>query len=255
MVLIATVTIFIFCMKHLFEKYKIYGFRKFLRFSIGEVFYNRMWMQIVRKSFAQKGEDVIIDNLLGSKKKGSYVDIGAYDPHRFSNTKRFYLRGWCGINVEPDFNNYKKFVKDRKRDINLNIGIAGSNRNLTFFKFIPDTLSTFSEVEAAKYEKKGYKLAEKIQVKVRKLRDVLREYCENKAVDFISIDTEGYGLEVLKSNDWRRFRPKVMCVESTVRGVGTRKRDMRIEKFLLQHRYKKICDIGSNSIFFDRRGK
>ncbi|MDO8734008.1 MAG: tetratricopeptide repeat protein, partial [Elusimicrobiota bacterium] len=38
-------------------------------------------------------EDIIINQLLGNKKSGFYIDVGAYDPSRFNNTKRFYERG------------------------------------------------------------------------------------------------------------------------------------------------------------------
>ena len=54
--------------------------------------------------------------------KGFYVDIGGYDPDYDSVTKLFYLRGWHGINVEPQPSGYRLFEEKRNRDINLNIG-------------------------------------------------------------------------------------------------------------------------------------
>ena len=52
-------------------------------------------------SFSQEGEDLILNRFLGKKEKGFYVDIGAHDPKRFSNTNIFYERGWTGINIDP----------------------------------------------------------------------------------------------------------------------------------------------------------
>jgi len=193
-------------------------------------------------SYSQWSEDIIIDDLLGKKKGGFYVDIGAYDPTRFSNTKKFYLRGWKGINIEPDPIRIRKFYNERSRDINLNIGIANKNSLLNFFKFSPQTLSTFSKKSLNDYQKQGYKLNEIIKVKVLKLSKVLEKNCRsNKRIDFLSIDTEGLDLEVLKSNNWKKFRPKVICIE----GQGGNP-----EKFLIKLGYKKVHTNQTNTIFY-----
>ena len=115
-------------MKNFFYKFKIYGFKKIIIFAFAEL-KNRLLMQLVYKSFSQKGEDIMIDKILGNKKMGCYIDIGANDPHRFNNTKRFYNRGWTGVNIEPDPKCYQKIVTNRKRDINLNLG------NFAYVKF------------------------------------------------------------------------------------------------------------------------
>lgn len=195
---------------------------------------------ILLKSFSQGDEDIIIDNLLGRNKRGFYVDVGAYDPMRFNNTQRFYIRGWKGINIEPDPIKIAKFNKLRPRDINLNIGIANKNRTLNFFKFEPETLSTFSKKSAKSYQKQGYNLTERIKIKVYKLGKILEENYQGKQIDFFSIDTEGYDYETLKSNDWKKFKPKVICIEG---------QSYKIEKFLSKLGYKKVSHTEVNSIF------
>lgn len=197
-------------------------------------------MRIFKTSYSQWGEDIVIDNLLGNKKKGFYVDVGAYDPTRFSNTKRFYLRGWTGINIEPDPIKIRKFYKERPKDINLNVGVANKNGTLSFFKFDPQTLSTFSKNTAADYQKQGYIIIETLKVKVSKLGQILEKECKNRQIDFFSIDTEGSDLEVLQSNNWKRFKPKVICIE----GQGNNP-----EKLLSRLGYKKIYKTRTNSIF------
>ncbi len=228
--------------KQLFIKLKIYGLRKFLLFLFYEI-KNKIWLEFVHGSYSQHGEDLIIDKILGYKKKGFYVDIGAYDPHRFSNTKRFYLRGWHGINVEPNCVNFRKFTRERKRDINLNIGVGNSNSKLTFYQFIPDTLSTFSEKEANNYLKHGYKLISKKKVNVQKLSAILQKYFVNKSIDFISIDTEGYEMEVLKSNDWKKYKPKLFCIET-----NTGKSHI-VETYLKHKGYTEVFRNKVNSVY------
>lgn len=234
---------------NLLDKLKIYGVKKFTIFAVQEL-KNKILMQMLRNSYSQCGEDLIIDKLLNFKPKGFYIDVGANDPHRFSNTKRFYKRGWHGINVEPDFGNYQKFLAKRTRDINLNIGLGNVDSYLTFYKFFPDTLSTFSKEENDAYIKKGYKLIDTIKVEVKQLSNVFTEHCDNQNIDFMSIDTEGFDMQVLEGNDWIHFKPTIICIESVshVDKEGKEQNENQ-ETFLKKVGYKKVCDTGLNSIY------
>ncbi len=237
-------------MKNILDKLKIYGPKTFLLFAVGEL-RNKLVMQLIKGSYSQKGEDLIMDKLLKNKKRGFYVDVGAYDPKRFSNTYRFYRKGWTGINIEPDNTNYKKFLDARKRDINLNVGVGQGKQSLVFYKFVPDTLSTFSKKEEEEYRKQGYKLVDTIRVKIESLSRIFSKYCKNKRIDFISVDTEGYDLEVLKSNDWGKFRPTLICVESFEhhRGGGKAIEYDYMEPFLKKIGYAKVFANGLNCIY------
>ena len=54
-------------------------------------------------------------------------------------------------------------------------------------------------------------------VKSRTLKSVLREHVDkDQTIDFMSIDVEGHEKQVLLSNDWQAFRPKVLCIEATL---------------------------------------
>ena len=223
-------------------KLKIYGPKKFVGFAFSEL-WNGFYMQTIRKSYSQNGEDLVIDSFLSHKTVGFYVDVGACDPYRFSNTKRFYDRGWNGINIEPAPTNYKKFLKVRPRDINLNMGIGGTKNRMTFYKMFPDTLSTFSKESADNYMQEGYKLIEKLEIQADTLAGVLKEYAAGKTIDFLTVDTEGLDLVVLRSNDWEKFHPEVVCVENS-------HADMReLESFLNSVGYKKFFDNKMNCIF------
>jgi len=238
-------------MNSVYEKIKIYGPVKSFGYILNEL-YRRIWMGFYRRSYSQKGEDLVIDKILGRRNKGFYIDIGANDPSRFSNTKRFYDKGWKGINIEPDYDNFSRIKAARERDVNLNIGIANNDGKLEFYRFVPDTLSTFCKEEADEYVEQGYNLVEKIEVSVRKLSDVLKEHCHGREIDFMSIDTEGFDMQVLRSNDWNKFVPKLICIESvahTMSGKDNEKDDNH-EPFLIKLGYKKVYDNGLNSIYF-----
>ena len=211
----------------------------------------RLYAQFIKGSYSQYGEDLIIDKILGFKKDGFYIDIGAGDPSRFNNTKRFYLRGWHGINIEPNVSIFKKLKEDRKRDINLNIGIRKNKGRINFFVFFPDTLSTFSEKIAKDYTNQGFRIVKKLRVEVKKLAKVFEEYVEKEAVDFLSIDTEGGELDILESNHWEKYRPKLICVETSPHGEGDS--GLKIENYLKSVAYREIFDNRLNKIFIDSR--
>lgn len=196
-----------------------------------------------QKSFSQNGEDILIDKLLGEKRTGFYVDVGAYHPSRLNNTKRFYLRGWTGINIEPDPKKIENFYNARPKDINLNFGVANKTGKLLYYRFEPETLSTFSQTAAEDFKKQGFRLIGTFKVKVFKLADILEKYSKNQQIDFVSIDVEGYDYEVLESNNWKKFRPKLVCIEAEASD------DKKFEIFMAKLGYKKVCKNHNNLIF------
>lgn len=209
-------------------------------------------------SYSQKGEDLAIYKYLKNKTKGFYVDIGASHPERFSNTKYFYNKGWKGINVEPDPIRIELFKRNRKRDINLNFGISNKKGFASFYKFDPQSFSTLSKQEAQTLVKVGYKLQEKIKIKTFRLADILKKYAK-KEIDFMTVDTEGLDLLVLKSNDWNKFRPKVVCVETIdfidalTDTKSTSKRKLNIDRYLLKQGYEEYLSNGLNTLYIEKR--
>ncbi|WP_246838284.1 FkbM family methyltransferase [Leptospira meyeri] len=157
---------------------------------------------------------MVLRDLFGDKKKGYYVDIGAYDPYRFSNTSYFYELGWTGINIEPSPDGYKRFEIHRIRDQNLNIGIGLAESELVYYRFEEAALNTF-DAERVKFleETTNYKSKDNVKVKVRPLASVLQEFAPNQEIDFMNIDVEWNEISVLKSGDWKKFRPKVILIE------------------------------------------
>jgi len=207
----------------------------------------------IKGSFSQKGEDLVIDKILGFRKKGFYIDVGAHNPNVFNNTKRFYIKGWSGINIEPNPVLFKEFIRQRRRDINLNIGVKNTSGKAIFYEFESDGLSTFSKKEAESNINLGYKLKQELKISVISLNRIFEKYCKAKKIDFISIDTEGLDFEVLQSNNWNKFRPKVVCIEtgdfnSMITGEKSGKKKL-IESFMIKNNYQQKYDNGLNTIY------
>jgi FkbM family methyltransferase len=168
-------------------------------------------------SFGQNGEDVILYSLLDDIKKGFYVDVGANHPARDSVTKHFYRLGWRGINIEPSPLLHGLMAADRPRDINLMVGVSDKPGELAFRDYPDgDGLSTFSADMQQQYEKSDNYFTNKYKdykVPVQTLEQIFKQQ-KVPTIDFLKVDIEGYEYEALVSNDWKKYRPRVVCIEA-----------------------------------------
>lgn len=176
---------------------------------------NSLWGGFKEIYYSQNGEDIIINKIFSSQKEGFYVDVGAHHPKRYSNTYLLYKKGWRGINIDPNPLTIKLFKKSRKNDINLQCGISGEKKELSYYNFSDPAMNSFSEAVAKELcKKKWIKLLDVNKIDTYTLGDVLERYLPVDAkVDLLNIDTEGLDIEVLKSNNWNKFKPSVIVVE------------------------------------------
>lgn len=165
-------------------------------------------------SFSQNSEDLFIMDYFTDKPNGKFIDIGAYDVERFSNTRALYLAGWVGILVEPAPQNYKAIAEHYKDDEKikvLNIAIGETTGEIDFYESDGDAVST-SEIEHMnKWGAAGVKY-NKIKVQQVDVEDFMNEYA--KDCDFLSIDTEATNMIVFKNIPtfvWEQI--KMLCIE------------------------------------------
>lgn len=171
-------------------------------------------------SYAQNREDRILEAFFPDELTGFYVDIGANHPIIESVTKIFYDKGWHGINVEPNAMLYDMLVFERPRDTNLKIGISDKAGELEFTEYVGDGLSTFSKSTQHEYEEsdmqffKDYaKVVSRYKVPVQTLQEIFK-VAKVKRIQFLKVDVEGFEYEVLEGNDWKTYRPEIICIEA-----------------------------------------
>ena len=188
-------------------------------------------------SFSQDGEDMLLRGVFEGQATGFYVDVGAHHPQRFSNTHYFYLSGWRGINIDAMPGSMGPFHQLRPRDINLEIGVSESAGMLTYYAFNDSALNGFSKEVADRITASGqYQLQFTKPVPSRPLSEILDEYLPvNQTIDFLTIDVEGLDDAVLRSNNWEKYRPRVILAESlhVTHTSGT--------QFLKSLGYREIC--------------
>jgi FkbM family methyltransferase len=208
----------------------------------------------VNLSYSQDGEDMVLRRLLEGQRQGFYVDVGAHDPYRFSNTCYFHRRGWRGINIDPNPDTIKAFDRERASDVNICVGVADAPGKLLFHLFSEPALNTFDVNLAAERAKLPcYQLLERRDVRVRRLDDLLGQYLpQGQKIDFLSVDVEGMDLAVLCSNDWTQFRPRLLLVEAHRRYMTEIEEDP-INLFATDVGYRLIAKTLNTLIYEDAR--
>lgn len=202
-------------------------------------------------SFSQCGEDLLIDYIfeLRGLRMPTYLDIGAHNPFYLNNTAIFYMRGCRGINIEANPGLIGNFRKNRKEDINLNIGISDQPGTLDFYIMADSTLSTFSREESESMVKSGHKLAGVKKIELMTVQAVLDKYNDGKFPDLLTIDVEGLDQKILQSIDFSSRYPKVICVEAAEYSpIGAGARRTGLIDFLVSKGYYEYANTNLNAI-------
>jgi len=184
-----------------------------------------------RNYYSQFGEDAVLQNIFremawgqafknkSSKMRtyrGFYVDIGAFAPIQHSNTYWFYQRGWRGINIDATPGSMQIFRWIRRRDINLETAISSQEGEMIHYCWgIPHVMNTISKENADQITLKSGQIPQQLTIKSRTLEHVLDEYLPiGQTIDFLTLDVENHNLEVLKSNNWGKYKPRIVLVEA-----------------------------------------
>ena len=199
--------------------------------------------------YSQEGEDILLSRIFENKKTGFFVDVGAHHPQRFSNTFLLYKRGWHGINIDPLPGSMKIFEKIRPRDTNLEIAVSEKEQELTYYMFSEPALNGFSKNISMQRQNEDCKIKNMIKVPSLPLAKILANHLpKRQIIDLLNVDVEGLDLEVLKSNDWQIYRPKIILVEILHSGLSTIKTEP-IYKFLEKMRYSLVSKLFHTCIF------
>jgi len=175
---------------------------------------------------------------------GKFIDIGAYDPFKFSNTRCLYERGWNGIYVEPSpicFARFKEVYKNEMRIHLINAAIAPTDGTITLYDSNGDAISTTDISHKDKWEKCSNVQYVPITVPAISMQKFMSQF--GMDVDFISIDTEGTNYQLFSLlPDYFLHRLKMICIEhdgyyqnimSKLHGYGFRQIDLNDENLIV----------------------
>ncbi|MDQ3336723.1 MAG: FkbM family methyltransferase [Myxococcota bacterium] len=198
-----------------------------------------------RTSYAQEGEDLILARIFESQQTGTYVDVGAHHPQRFSNTYLLYKRGWRGVNIDATPGSMSLFQLVRPHDINLEIGVTAKAEERDFYLFDEPALNTFDAERARSLSQ--YKIESVRRVRCAPLSQILRDHAI-ATLDLLTIDAEGFDFEVLQTLDWDATKPRVVLIEQFSRDMQGLV-DTETHRYLHDRGYRLIAKTW-NSVFY-----
>jgi FkbM family methyltransferase len=178
-----------------------------------------------KRSYAQCGEDQVVFFMLKylNVRKKDYLDIGAWAPILNNNTYLLYSMGYRGLLIEPNIDACKKLREVRPGDKVLEAGIGVSSvREADYYVMTKSSWNTFSKEEAERQVKVSNNtvlIKEVIKMPLLDINQVMDEHFQ-RAPAFVSVDTQGLELAILKSIDYGRFRPEIICAETLVTGTN-----------------------------------
>jgi FkbM family methyltransferase len=184
-----------------------------------------------KRSWSEHGEDLIVLNMIKLQtydlSQIRYLDIGASDPFFLSNTYLLYSLGASGVLVEPNPEDAHRLRRKRRRDVVINAAVSEQpNGTAKLFRLSAGAYNTLLEDKAKQVVADSQNFAPQdrqslngtIDVDLVSINDVVVSHFAPATLNFISIDTEGYDLRILRSIDWtlmttRMARPFVIMTE------------------------------------------
>ena len=198
-----------------------------------------------KKSYAMDGEDIAINNFVEIKNDGFYLDVGAHHPLQRNNTFLLFKKGWKGINIDINEFSIDLFNFLRPNDLNILTAISDKEGEISFYyqkKF--SQLNTTDKKIANENFQGNFK--ERI-VKCQTIENILKNSkYKDKKIDFLNIDIEGAEMKVLKTLNFEKYNPTLVCIEILgYRDLNSKEREIQIKndeiyQFLLNKNYKKV---------------
>lgn len=173
-------------------------------------------------SKSQLFQDLYVLNHFNYKLNGYFVEIGAADGITFSNTWILETKyGWNGILVEPSKNWHKELYKNRIAKIDSRAVWEKSGSQQEFTETVFPELSGLT----AKLSKE-VKPSSIYNVETVSLEELLEKYNAPVFIDYLSIDTEGSEIDILRSFNFNRYKFGFISVEHNFRDDRNRIHDV-----------------------------
>ncbi len=205
-------------------------------------------------SYSQFGQDAyIFKELFKTRNSGVFIDVGGNDPIHCNNTYLFELNGWTGLAIEPQ-DNLRVLWQNKRKTLCLDCVVGPTNKDVIFVEGGESEHGLAGVLGANKVSKINQK---EIIKKQMRLDNILLENNLTQ-VDFVSIDVEGYEMQVLESIDFKKININVICIENNInftnipivgKYFGSELGSNIIRNFLRDKGYRQVARLMCDDIF------
>jgi FkbM family methyltransferase len=189
-----------------------------------------------QKSYSQLGQDLDVLKFYNERRDGYFVEIGAYNGIEISNTYLLESQyNWKGICSEPIPKQYELLTKNRPNShCDNNALYSESGLTLTFDVANDNFFSGISNhIDVEKYYIVNNNKTQ-INVTTITLTELLEKYNAPTFIEYLSIDTEGSELEILKGCDFNKYKFGFITIEHNY----IEPRRTKIRDFLISNGYR-----------------
>jgi hypothetical protein len=186
-------------------------------------------------SYSQLRQDLNVLEYYNNKTNGYFVEVGAADGINISNTYLLEKKyNWKGICIEPNPEEYNNLIKNRNC-ICENYGVYNESDNELEFAICIDSKLLSGIYKHIDHHKGTVDNNKKtIKIKTKTLTDILNDNNAPNFIEYLSLDTEGSELEILKGIDFNKYKFGTIDIEHNY--VEPRRTQMK--ELLLNNNYK-----------------
>lgn len=193
--------------------------------------------------YSQHKEDEFLAEFFKDTPTGFFVEIGANDGVKGSNTRALWERGWSGVMVEGSLPTFQAMLANYVGSARLRFVWAAMGARtgvVTFYNHRTDKLCGWNSADPEWIKSMGASHYEPTLTPAMTLADLGLP----SRIDFLSVDTEGWDFDVLSAMP-ETMKPKLIMAEIDKRDNATRIADL-LEKRGYRLVWKEASD-GSNA--------
>ena len=166
-------------------------------------------------------DQVLYENYFKDFKGGTYLECGAGD---WGESCYFFEKEleWVGYNLEASKHTFQRLSRNRPHSNNINIALSSHSGSAKFTDVISAPYGGYnngslSHTLALKSILDGYEcIYDEYNISTLSYKDFSTLYLSE--LDLMVLDVEGHELQVLKTFEYAKILPRVLCVEYPVSG-------------------------------------
>ena len=171
------------------------------------------------RDYSQANQSSYVDTSLNHRQNGFYVECGAFNGIKFSNTLFFEVsRQWSGLLIEANQGAFNELMGLHRKAYALNACLSPSNepQNMTFRSsgFLGG-LTGFMDASHKRAVNKFDKTMNLYQIQCFPLALIMQAMGISH-IDYFSLDVEGPELEILQTIPWDHLTLDILTVEYTM---------------------------------------